>query len=157
MKHLARSLFDAAPEVESPTSGAAPARVVRTLADFDAWRAAQPRPDHTVTGFEHALYLRWCSEVLSRGERIADLELPPVHIVVPPPAVPMVVELEQETPSTPTSSTILPPPPGGRDGGEESRVGGVELQQELAVDRPLVAYTDGSGTVATFTSGGCTG
>ena len=45
---------------------------VHTRADFEAWAAAQPRPDRIVPGYEHALFLRWCATVLFAGGRIDD-------------------------------------------------------------------------------------
>lgn len=101
-----------------------------TRADFDAWLAAQPRPDHVVTGYAHGVFVRWCAAVLARGGRV---DLDEVLFAAP---------------------TFLP------DDGPELSTGPApeeapNLDAHFAQinvsdpDRPLVAYTDGSGTIAT--------
>lgn len=93
---------------------------VHTRADFEAWLAAQPRPDHAVVGYAHAIFMRWCASVYARGGRI-DLDEVPV-----------------------AAPTRLAP--------EEEGLSLVEVLdaslEDLDPARPLVAYTDGSGTRA---------
>ena len=107
--------------------------VTRGRADFLAWAEAQTRIAHPVPGYEHALFLCWCSSVLLAGERVADESydrLPPV-----PPAAPA-AEACDATPTVDAPADALDAP----------------LTPELStVDRGeelLVAYTDGSGTIA---------
>ena len=49
-------------------------------AAFEAWLAAQPPPAHVVSGYEHAMYIRWCAERLQRAAQ------EPAAAILPAPA-----------------------------------------------------------------------
>lgn len=112
-----------------PTS---PSKRVRGRADFLAWASAQACSANPVPGYEHALFMRWCSMVLLAGECVADESydrLPP-----PPPAPPEVLAAAVEvTLDTPEDNTF------DAKGAAAADDAGEQL---------LVAYTDGSGTTA---------
>lgn len=93
---------------------------VHTRADFDAWLAAEPKPDHEVSGYRHAVFMLWCSSVLAAGGRIEFDEAPPA------------------APSASAAVEVAPAP-----------VEHDEPRVETPPDGPLVAYADGSGTIAT--------
>lgn len=93
---------------------------LHTRADFDTWLAAQPGPDHEVSGYRHAVFMRWCASVLAAGGRI-DLD-----------------EATTQPSSSPTAEAAVAP------------IESLELLPASlpAPEGPLVAYTDGSGTTA---------
>lgn len=114
-------LFDEA-QLASPTtpSRAVPTKRIRRRADFEAWVASQPRVSNPVPGHDHALFMIWAGQVLRAGEDI-EWELPPLAVYVPPESA------DEEAPSPAHEAT-----------------------ESIAAAEPLelVAYTDGSGTVA---------
>lgn len=105
--------------------------------DFLAWAAAQPGSAHPVPGYEHALFLQWCSKVLCAGERVADESYDRLPPLPPVPPVAQACDAEAVDPAPVESAEVA---------------SDVTTAPEFlgAVDRGelLVAYTDGSGTIA---------
>lgn len=112
--------------------------VTRGREDFLRWASSQTVSANPVPGYEHGLFMRWCSGVLLAGERVADESfdrLPPVHPVPPPPLPPAPSPQACDTAAAdevPTEAPTEAPPPAPV---------GDDAQR-------LVAFTDGSGTTA---------
>ena len=113
-----------------------------TLAEFEAWRA-ENAPAHRVAGVDHAMWMAWCSRMMSLGRPI---EIPvaepappapkpaacPAPDVVEIPAVPTPAEIPGHPADVPDAPAPEAPPAPADD----------------APAGPLIAYTDGSGSRA---------
>lgn len=102
--------------------------VVRTRADFEAWAATQPRAGSRVPGADHALFMTWVGRVLLAGERI-EWDLPPLAVYAPLEA--------------PCGAVVSEPAPAPAELGAE-----LGAEAPSAILEPILAYTDGSGTIA---------